>query len=292
MKNKLLTITLAALSIVLAGSCEKSDDITPDNGSTAKALPQDALPCEFSVSATKKVHFSKGNLYWNGHHFKFEENQSGFSNTGSILDPTHLNHFFWSKNASVATAEKYNESGESASDVFFTNATEETANKNFSVNFLSGKYRTLSKEEWEYLFKYRKNASNKYGYATVSGASLGNSNGVIILPDNFNDPNTNLCPEYRGKFVPGKAKGWEGNRYDESGWNAMESAGAVFLPAAGYRNDSKIFDKGTDGYYWSSSPDNTTYAYIIHFCDSRIYPFDRTSSRKCGASVRLVTDAN
>ena len=35
---------------------------------------------DFSVSLTKKVKFTKSNLYWNGSAWKFEANQTGFSN--------------------------------------------------------------------------------------------------------------------------------------------------------------------------------------------------------------------
>ena len=283
MKNKLFTITLAALSIVLAGSCEKSDDIAPDNGSTAKVLPKGALPGEFSVSATKKVYFSKGNLYYNGISYRFEDYQWEFPNK-------HIGHFYWSKNASVAISGKYNESTTRASDVFFTNAKAETASNTFTVdNGAAGMYRTLSKEEWKYLFTGREDASNKYGYATLQReGTIGTVYGIILLPDYFDDPKTN---KGISAFVPAPSTGWKQNIYDKDGWNAMESAGAVFLPAAGYHNSLEVRNVNIQGSYWSSSTCSDDNVYCVFFKDTRL-AYNHESGRAFGYSVRLVTDAN
>lgn len=64
----------------------------------------------------------------------------------------------------------------------------------------------------------------------------------------------------------------------------------IFLPAAGYRNDTGLYD-GSYGYYWSSTPNrsNQSGAYYLFFNSSFIYP--RSSSGRCyGRSVRPVTE--
>lgn len=283
MKNKLFTITLAALSIVLAGSCEKNDDITPD---TAKVLPNGALPGVFSVSATKKVYFSKGNLYYDGSFFFFENYQWEFPTS---WNNKHIGHFCWSKNASVAISGKYNESTTRVSDVFFTNAEAETASKTFSVNRATGRYRTLSKEEWKYLFTRREDASNKYGYATLQlDGTKGTVYGIILLPDYFDDPKTN---KGNSAFVPAPSTGWKQNIYDKDGWNAMESAGAVFLPAAGYYNSREVKNVNIQGSYWSSSTYSDNSMYFVLFKETYL-KYECTSACVQGYSVRLVTDAN
>lgn len=125
------------------------------------------LPGSFSVSDTRKVRFSQGNLFWDGTKFKFEANQYNFQNPWSA---SHVNLFFWSKTASVAYAASYSDNPESGDDVFFTNQS------GFTVNVCGREqagWRTLTKEEWKYLFETRTNATNivvkscqrNYGFA-------------------------------------------------------------------------------------------------------------------------------
>ena len=63
---------------------------------------------------------------------------------------------------------------------------------------------------------------------------------------------------------------------------------SIFLPAAGYRNDSGLCSAGTYGGYWSStqSPSGTNYAYGLYFYSSGTYAGSR--SRYNGRSVRPV----
>lgn len=151
------------------------------------------------------------------------------------------------------------------------------------------KWRTLSKEEWEYLFS--NNA--KYGPATVAGCV-----GVILLPDSFSDPNKNGGS---GAFVRVSQKTgatYNDNVYSAENWKAMEYAGAVFLPAGG------IFYQGTFGYsspdmghYWTSTPNTNgnTKAYFFAFyhnvCEVRsgdTNSGDTGVYRSSRLSVRLV----
>ena len=63
---------------------------------------------------------------------------------------------------------------------------------------------------------------------------------------------------------------------------------SVFLPAAGYRDDSSLYDAGSDGYYWSSSlyPDDDYYAFDLFFGSG--YTGWGSSGRFGGHSVRAV----
>ncbi|MCQ2159243.1 MAG: hypothetical protein MJY43_05445, partial [Bacteroidales bacterium] len=153
MKTKLLTLALAALTIGLLGSCKKENgpELPQQN------LPKGALPGEFSVSTDKKVHFAQGNLYWDGDSFEFEANQYS---AGTWNAENHANYFFWSNSSSVAASESYSDASAAASDVFFTNATAETAKSDFTVNGITGKFRTLSAEEWTYILSTRENAAD------------------------------------------------------------------------------------------------------------------------------------
>ncbi len=67
---------------------------------------------------------------------------------------------------------------------------------------------------------------------------------------------------------------------------------SIFLPAAGYRNESNLYRAGSDGYYLTSSL-NTSYlhlTYVLHFSSSRV---DLVSTdRYFGRSVRAVLPHN
>ena len=63
---------------------------------------------------------------------------------------------------------------------------------------------------------------------------------------------------------------------------------SIFLPAAGYRNGSSLYYVGSGGYYWSSTPYGSDYAYYLGFDSSgqNMYGYNRSR----GQSVRLVAE--
>ena len=65
----------------------------------------------------------------------------------------------------------------------------------------------------------------------------------------------------------------------------------MFLPADGIRVGTGVNYVGTYGVYWSSSPDNERYAYMVYIGGGRFYPQNR-ECRSYGFSVRLVRDAD
>lgn len=85
----------------------------------------------------------------------------------------------------------------------------------------------------------RTNAIQKYGHGVV-----GTQNGLIILPDAF------VFPDGLS-FTAGNSE-WA-NSYTTDEWALMEENGAVFLPAAGYRNGTSVGDVNFWGFYWSST---------------------------------------
>ena len=136
--------------------------------------------------------------------------------------------------------------------------------------------------EWDYLLKGRTDAASKRGYATVEGIY-----GIIILPDVFTDPNTN---NGSGAFVPSATEGWDANVYTGNDWVAMESAGAVFLPASGYRFEEEVRAVMETGFYWSLTDDSKggdPSAYCLHFEDNMCSAKDGLE-HYVGCSVRLV----
>ncbi len=74
------------------------------------------------------------------------------------------------------------------------------------------------------------------------------------------------------------------NGYEVKGTNGN----SIFLPAAGYRYNDKLYDAGGDGRYWSSSlrTDNPLNAWYAYFCSDDV--LRAYGSRYCGQSVRPV----
>ena len=218
---------------------------------------------------------------------------SGWNNTEN--NPYAVNYNPWSTSTST-TNSTYNYYGYGPS----TNQTDKNLTGT-SVNYdwgvynqigddAPGSWRTLTKDEWVYLFHGRTNYANLFGLGTVNGVQ-----GTIILPDSWITP-VGLT------FTPSTDKGlsWEGsyyhnsnddnyshNSYTSSQWELMESAGAVFLPAAGNRKGTSVYDTGSDGFYWSSAQGGSGGAYRQYFDTSYLYP-QSYGGRYHGFSVRLV----
>jgi len=144
-------------------------------------------------------------------------------------------------------------------------------------------WRIMSYEEWRYLFSYREQAGVKRGLATIEGvrADGGSMKGLVLLPDKWELPQG--C-----QFRFGVADGYGTNKYSVEQWMAMEGAGAVFLPAGGYRDKKKVSLVGEYGCYWTGSYNDEATAYDIYMQD-KDYAIS-TAARSNGHSVRLVQE--
>ena len=163
----------------------------------------------------------------------------------------------------------------------------------------TGKWRTLTYDEWIYLLDSRSKTGINRGYVK---AKLWNGiQGVIIFPDDYPTQveNESGISIYIGAEFPTTV-------VSEARWAELESAGVVFLPAAGERERNSIqnYSGGRDSHveYWSSTPDpyNVSNSYSIRIGDLpsagyNDYPgqtyYSPSWVRKSGLSVRLVTDA-
>ncbi|MCQ2067479.1 MAG: hypothetical protein MJY68_00015 [Bacteroidaceae bacterium] len=249
------------------------------------------LPGVFTVddgNPKKTIQFSKGNLYWGGNKYDFESKQYEFKDS---WDVNHVSHFYWSKTASVAYAKEYSDSGQSINDVFFTN------DANFKVgNAPAGAYKSLSKEEWTYLLESRsastvgETANARYAKATIKVDESTSVTGLILFPDVFTVPESVNTPS----GINTKNAGFDTNTYSVADWGKLESAGAVFLPAAGHRNDGNdyVSSVGSNARYWSSSPlkDKAANAIYLSFFSGTI-DCNTNGPRSYAFCVRLVTDA-
>lgn len=218
----------------------------------------------FSVSDTKKVYFSPGNLQATYHEsedeytWDFAENQYAFignkpGNTTITSDITHAKQidggvvdlFGWStKNTTYGISISNRVS--TYSGVF----------KDWGNAVGDGKtWSTLSKTEWQYLLE-----KHPGKFASVNGVY-----GYVVAPDNFTGV---LAASY-------------------SGDNALAADDILFLPAAGDRTADSASSQNQIGYYWSSSPVKDDelkagYVFLLSWID---YP---NTYRSTGYSVRLV----
>jgi hypothetical protein len=143
-------------------------------------------------------------------------------------------------------------------------------------------WRTLSKDEWEYLINKRSRASQLYGAACVNGV-----NGVMFMPDDWVSPDGVI-------FVSGMAtkKGSEyyktQNSYSLDQWAVLENSGVVFLPAAGRRIKDPV-NINEYGNYWSNSIKDDHHFHYLAYASDQIY-VDAIQFLSYGRSVRLVQD--
>lgn len=145
-----------------------------------------------------------------------------------------------------------------------------------------GMWRTLTHDEWTYLFEGRKDASQKW-----AAAKVGKVPGLVVLPDNWIQP-------AGVSFVFGNGAGYKSNTYTLSEWQKMQAGGAVFLPTAGERMGSLVFGTFMRGCYWTSTygceNSGAGEAYIFMFDQVEAMPNSAISPRSNGQSVRLVLD--
>lgn len=141
-------------------------------------------------------------------------------------------------------------------------------------------WRTLTKDEWNYLLNIRDNASSKHGRGNINGVG-----GLIILPDNWTLPSG-----YTFNTGLSSSDGWALNSYTLSQWAVMEDAGAVFLPAAGCRWGTSVSFVGSEGYYWSTTHRNGSSAHFMGFTIGGYLTAMSSNSRSYGRAVRPVRD--
>ncbi|MBP5563076.1 MAG: hypothetical protein J6X51_03480, partial [Bacteroidales bacterium] len=250
----------------------------------------------FSVSSSKKVYFSQGNLQYRASdgRWKFAEHQYDYiGDANSNISSTYSNYidlFGWGTSGWNSGAVCYQPWSISTSysdyypgGSYTNNLTGNCANADWGVyNAIynggnqSGQWRTLTKDEWVYVFQGRNNASSKYGHGKVNGVC-----GMILLPDNWSLPS--------GLSFTAGDSSWA-NSYTADQWVQMEANGAVFLPAAGVRFGTSVNNVGSYGFYWSASYNNSDYAYSLFFDSGYLDP-SGNFGRRSGQSVRLVAPA-
>ena len=217
------------------------------------SVPDGALSGKFSVSDGKQVYFSKGNLRYASSKWSFFDNQYDYYDSYSA---DAWDKFGWSTSGTTYGMSTSTSGGTYSGDFVDWGATMGTG------------WFTLSSAEWTYLFNTRTvNGGTGDGKSYTKGQSVNGTLGLVIYPDNYT-----------------------GEVYSGSDWATFESAGCVFLPAAGFRNGSWVNGLGTDGCYRSATPLGSYNAFYVNFTSGSLNPAS-DDTRSQGYSVRLVREA-
>ena len=256
----------------------------------------------FSVSRNEKVFFSKGNLQYRASDNKWQFAPYQYEYIGSDnsnISDTYtgwIDLFGWGTSGWDNGAVCYQpwSTNESNGDYYVYGALsfnlfDQGGKADWGYNAISNggntmsSWRTLTNQEWEYVFNTRTTSTNiRYAKANVN-----NVNGVILLPDDWNASVYTLSSPNESSAHFGR------NVISASQWVTLEQAGAVFLPAADYRNGHSYpstYYENHNGYYWSASYSDSEKVYCLHFYDDNLYSSYK-QSRYMGYSVRLVCPA-
>ena len=280
-------------------------------------VPMGAINGLFSVSEIKQVYFSKGNLQYqaNTNTWRFAEHQWDYvgtqtpdnnGNVGGTINGSDnanissnysgwIDLFGWGTSGWNSGNTYYHpwDSNNSDGSLYgpperYYGLTGSYANADWGVynsisngNNTTNQWRTLTQSEWDYVFNSR-NTTSGIRYAK---AKVNNVNGVILLPDDWSSSTYSLS----------NTNTWDAsfssNTIYSYQWTTLESAGAVFLPAAGVRSGTWVSEVGSVGHYWSATHDWNTdnFARLVHVSD---YLLSANSNmyRYYGLSVRLVQD--
>ena len=233
----------------------------------------------FSVSETKKVHFSKGNLQLVGENtFQFAENQWDYF--GSNQSDNHRDLFCWGTG---------NNPNQTTGNSTFTDWGDNT----YLQATLGKGWRTMTKDEFAYVFNTRASgstvfgiANGRYTMATINTDGTG-VKGIILFPDGITIAASEVT-------TAGTING-SGTltQCTTAQWAALEEKGCVFLPAGGFILSGTGIGHGSITDYWSSTAADASRAYNLGLnfgVPGAVVNTAGTLGYNYGLSVRLVLD--
>lgn len=264
-------------------------------------------------SSNKKVVFAPGNLYakkenstWKWYfydkQYKFNSlSMPNISTSGGIrtttTGDTEIDLFCWGYSSNST---QYNDGSSNSSFNEWGNIS------GLPAAPYSGRWRTLTKAEWGWLLGPSSSPTPGTNCRTSSEVNgIANARylkckvndgtryvyGLMIFPDTFFWPTGTDAPSLPNpSYINDYDLTWENvPGYSSSQFEALEAAGVVFLPAAGYRQGTSVKYVGTSGMYWSSTYDDSSKAYYLDFLSDDLLP-NNSFVRTLGLSVRLVSD--
>ncbi len=255
------------------------------------------------------VYFSKGNLQYqpSSNTWRFAEHQYDIIGSQNQYVSTYYNGwidlFCWGTSGYNHGAAHYEPWSTTTNDADYNaygnvnyNLSDQTGQADWGYNAISNGgnstniWNTLSKDEWVYIFNARYTESNiRYAKATINEIA-----GIILLPDDWN-------PSTFALYNTNEPTSYWANYLTTSDWEILENAGAVFLPCAGYRSGTYVYEYSTnnnygEARYWSSTAYSEGSAHYV-WCNYDSYYGGHLNpqnymNRSCGLSVRLVQTVN
>lgn len=300
---------------ILVGLCALS------LGVVAQELPQGALSHTFQVSEDQHVVFAQGNLQYNaaeGTHacadgttqpgtWRLADNQYDYIGDANANIAANYNGYIdlfafgtggWNSGARcyspwdiTPTSSAYFIGGDYSNDLTgaYANADWGVYNAISNAGNQPGLWRTLTGEEWNYLFLH-----NHWTLAYV-----GETLSFLLFPTDFVAPagiNIAYVWQADGTTPPNEFDDalWNTNRYTLAQWAELEQAGVLLLPAAGMRNETLVILPNELGYYYSASvygEENENWAVGPAFGITSANPLSY-NERFIGRAIRLVADAD
>ena len=274
-------ITLTFTDSNSGAQCMMKSTIFPDiarntvgrvtlSGSFKDKVPAGALPGKFTVDMEgKQVYFSKGNLHATYHSSTGSYSWDFATNQYDIIGDAPGNTTIGEGQADGAAVSLF---GWSTPATYYGIATSSSRDE-YPGDFIDwgtaycnsydispeDTWRTLSKNEWDYLLQH-----NKHGWATVNGMG-----GLIIAPDGFEGSINSIYEPYH-----------------------LSTYNLVFLPAESSRSGLLVnLGVGQFGHYYSETRVTGYSAFSLYFYNgyARCGNFE---NRHIGCGVRLVTDVN
>lgn len=285
-------------------------------------VPTGAIDGLFTINANgDKVYFSQGNLQYQAstNTWRFAENQYdmvggydynagwGYGNVyeygtlcdNSLISQTYsgwIDLFGWGTSGYNHGAICYQPwSSSPGVDYYYAygdntmNLNEQTGKADWGYNTITNggnkenSWRTLSKEEWDYIFNIRNTTTGiRFVKAYVSSVP-----GILLLPDDWDSAIFSL------NNINDGSSGFGSNGISDLNiWkNEIEANGAVFLPASGFRADTAVVYPKTGGWYAMTTYKSIDLVYCINFDDTYLKVDDHIM-RSYGQSVRLVQNYN
>ena len=298
--KKTLSLLITALVCMVFPGCER-EEFTHEGSDEG---PQHL----FSIAEGQQVLFSPGNLQYStaGNHataegtangtFRFAEHQYDYlGQANALVSDTNsgwIDLLTWGSSGWHVSPCSEKDGDYDIESLCGSEAYADWGVYNAIGDDAPGTWRTLTCNEWDYLVNRRAAStidgtdSARYAEATVCGVK-----GLILFPDRFERPESldSIVGINRNSF----AIHFADNTYSAEQWALMEKAGAVFLPAAGFRGGTWLSTIGEGGSYWSSTCNANRQAYALLFIDGVVNAsaectYDK--DRGYGRSVRLIKD--
>lgn len=260
-----MTKSISSLTNTLLSNHVYTTELTTD-------FNRDYIPHPFSVSATKQVYFSNGNLWYkvSDNTWHFENEQYGYHTTPNIGSTYAPSGFVVTSDGyglldwSVGATNNYGVTHRMAEGPFVDWGHHPIIGGDGTTVYPAGTWYTLTVEEWAWLVVGGGRDVPGYTFPTPTNrwprqrafceVDFGSSvkrKGLVLMPDDYT----------------GDIRSYENNgSMSNSKWIELQQAGAVFLPAVGmggsadggYSYESYSFNNYC--FYWSATPQDAEVA--------------------------------